>query len=474
MENRLRISCDEPSTDGTPQRKRQLSTTGPKGKVDGLPTGLFGLALMNASMGVRVKHTEDDSDFDLLGSSVLDTLTDFLRDSTVQLQSEEGAKRFAAASIGDYEHFSKSGTDFENEVYKRLLMKALGAWQWRLSDLHLVPSLPSLHTSSGKPGKCNLWQLCGVGSDGRTTGVLAPMEEEHADFVKQAVRPTNALWRPAKAWKKAGSDDKTTQLLLQSWADQSSFVDEAVSTSVADCLQSGGRAVIKTSGNFPGVDFIHVESDKTRYSVTFVETTVSALHDHGGAPLPDVSLAPALRDLARLTRRKLLTAKHPDGRWWTADKEKLTTLPQSMQGDEWDLQPRQTPVDFWLQVLGCPLRITADTPVKANKAAKDPFGNRLVLQQSLPETKCSVHDAEEVRKAEEELAEAKWKWDVSVVYATCSTDQPVFGSYADLDCDFAYGVFLPGLDSALRDWVHQPSMPVLVADDEKLMPALDP
>jgi len=50
-------------------------------------------------------------------------------------------------------------------------------------------------------------------------------------------------------------------------------------------------------------------------------------------------------------------------------------------------------------------------------------------------------------------ASPKQSWDVSVVYATCSANQPVFGSYADLDCHFAYGVFLPDLNRALHDWV---------------------
>lgn len=285
---------------------------------------------------------------------------------------------------------------------------------------------------------------------------MRSLQLAHREFLSQALRNKHDLWLFHEDLMGPQCTPEVIEV-QQSTANQTTIVDVGVRSAVDRIYKHGGCVLIQTADNFPGVDFLFVKSVGTHRSVTFVEATKSTLRKHA-ASTEYSTLEVSLKDLAGLTLREKLTAKHPDGRRYFGDQK-------DFDDDKWVETASQTAANFWLETLGCPLRVKAtigESTLSTNTTKRESeqlcvsLTNSATLAEegALTHERLGVQDDEHnaVETSQAASATAVPTWDVSIVYVSGSPEQPQYDEYADLDCDFAYGVFLSDLVDAKSAW----------------------
>jgi len=416
-------------------------------------------ALMNASMGVRQNPFDRNGDLELLGYPVLAAFVHALR-SRPNIASS--LPNFAAVVLSDSREFLMSGMHMESEVHVRLTAQALAAQQWRLDALHEIPGLPGLSAGAQDDTPCKVGDLTVALQRGASTSVLKSLQFVHTNFTDKAVRGTNSLWQPKAV---AASSKFALQFaeVCQSIEGETSLVQAKVGSLARDLYKREGNVLIKTSNNFPGVDFIFVSSYGGHRSITLVEVTKSTLRSHAASSdYPELPVS--LKDLARLTMESRQTAQHEDGRWYFAGTTNLKTVPKTPKkaggGRQWTDRGRETAANFWLRLLDCPLRIDAE--IVKNDPSNDGCSTSK-FDQLVVSLKSAKHSSVDTGSSGvvptggspgQGSADTGVEWDVAIVYVSGADEDPTYAEYANLTCDFAYGVFHADLNSATDAWFN--------------------
>jgi hypothetical protein len=346
----------------------------------------------------------------------------------------------------------------------------------------------------------------GASEQGKAFLTEGSAQTSAAETLEDSCQRDEMLWFPMTP----GHKPCDVSIMPSAESTSYTYIDARVQEAVRGCAaRSSGSVLIHTTESFPGVDFVLFRADGMKRSVIFVESTVSTLSVHGSGKIPagHSGSPPVFRDMMFLMNKEFLIAKSNDGAWQFGDassKESGTGGEAPLAHDPellmsrksfisspsqvWrQLSTKDTLANMWLRVLGCPKRITlnfTELPVEGSalrakmqinigdavkcdewrRAAAPGFEQAQlstagaasnILQEADSATLADSSNNGVATTGTASTGKGEVQWDVSVVYVSGKTESIADApNYANLECDFVYGVFLDDFNDAPKAWLR--------------------